>query len=193
MRIYQLLLAIAVVFSACATSNAATAIREAESGTITGASTIDTLGLFGPAGASLAGKAVTIYMKYVPGDFPAPIECRNNACTDTHTLIPTSGATVISIAVDGKRIISTSSQYGQVLFSQLPQNYFYIYTNTTDFGIGYAGVRVGTAFTAPVTFGSPLSPENPPVLGTNIDQIEFFTADNELPSEILNFSLSAAE
>ena len=192
MQIYRLLLNIAAALGVCATCNAATTIKEIESGSINGASTIDTLGLFGPAGANLAGKSVTIYTSYVPSDFPAPVECRNNACTMTQTLNATPGATVISIEVNGKRITTTSTEYGEVLFSQLSQDYFYIYTNTSDFGLGYFGVRVGTSFTAPVTFGSSLSPDNPPVFGTNIDMIEFFTPEDELSSEILNFSLSSA-
>ncbi len=186
-------LSIVTLIGAACTANAASAISEIETGTIAGASTVDTFGVFGPAGANLAGKTVSIYMHYVPSYFGPVENCRFSPCTYyvSQGQPSTPGATLISISIEGKRVTYTSSEYGEVLFDRSSSNFFYIYANTSDFGLGYRGVRVSTSFSAPVTFGSALSPGNSPVFGFNADNIEIFTPSDELPAETLTFLVNS--
>jgi len=48
-----------------------TTVTENLVGMISGLSTVDTLGLFGPAGANLTGQPISIYFKYTTEDFTA--------------------------------------------------------------------------------------------------------------------------
>ncbi len=177
------------------TADAATMISETEKGRVTGQFTIDTLGIFGPAGADLSGKPITVYTQYVPADFGPVQDCYHAAyCTfaTSQGLPQTPRAVLILISVNGVRRTFNSTAFGEVLFDKSSLNLLELYTNTQMTPPGTFGLRLATSFTSPVTFGSPLSPENAPVLGTSVDTIEFFVPNNQLPGETLSFALTSA-
>ena len=192
MRLHKAILA-AAVFGVATAAHAITAITETEIGVVAGANTTDTLGLFGPAGANLAGAAIRVHTQYIPSYFSAPTNCRNNSCTLARSQnANTPGAVLMSITIHGKQLTYHSTHFGQVLFGKQSSNLFAIYADTSDFGLGYTGVRVATSFSAPVTFGSELSPANPPQLGDDADSVEFFQPGQTLPGETLTFSVKSA-
>lgn len=194
MRLLNLMLAAATLFTVTSAYAATTTITETETGTITGAKTIDTLGLFGAKGAELAGKTMTVHMQYVPAYFGAVTDCRTHACTLARTLndARTPGAVLVSITVGSTTITYSSNHYGQVLFGKSSPYVFDLYADTQDFGLGYNGVRVTEYFNMPVTFGNELSPLNPPAIGDNADFMDFFQPGGTLPGETLNFLVKSA-
>ena len=195
MRNTSTALALLLLAGTASAAQAATVISENETGVISGPSTTDTLGLFGPAGANLTGKTITIHTQYVPAYFGSVTNCRiASSCTKaiSQGSLNTPGAVLISLTVNGKQVVYTSAHIGQVLFDKGSQNFFNIYADTLDFGYGYNGVRVSTSFSSPVTFGSTLSPTNPPALNTPVDNVEFFQIDDELPAETLFFAVTSA-
>lgn len=189
MRTFSAALALLLTIGAASAAQAATVIAENETGTITGGNTTDTLGLFGPAGANLAGKTVTIHTQYVPAYFSAPTNCRiASSCTRARSQNSpnTPGAVLITVTINGTQLTYTSTHFGQVLFDKSAQNYFNIYADATDFGYGLNGIRVSTSFSAPVTFGSTLSPSDNPVLNY-VDSLSFFRPSDQTPGEVLGF------
>ena len=195
MRSYTLLLAAAALAGSALNAHAATTISENLTGTVSGASTTDTLGLFGPAGANLKGKTIAIHYQYVKEFFNSSGTCRTHACTtDTSSSSPnTPGAVLIAVTINGKQVTYTSAHYGEVISGNLSDNGFWIYADTTSFGLGYTGAYVYTSFSAPATFGSTLSPTDQPVHNFNSDFVSFFTpTSDDAPSESLNFVVTGA-
>ena len=196
MRIPSAILAVAALVGSGLSAQAAVTVTENLTGTVSGGSTTDTLGLFGPAGANLSGKQITIHYQYVEKYFGPSTICRNRACTENFSSGSpnTPGAVLISVTVNGKQVNYISAHQGEVLFGNLSDNSFHIYADASSFGLGYTGASVYTSYSSPVTFGSTLSPTNQPVKNFNSDFVEFFTPADGFgtPSETLNFVVTSA-
>ncbi len=190
------ILTVATLVGSSLSAHAATVITENLTAIVSGGSTTDTLGLFGPAGANLKGKTISIHYQYVEDFFGASQTCRNHACTyNRSTSSPnTPGSLLISVTVNGKQVNYTPTFQGEVLFGTLSDNAFVIYSDTNGFGYGLTGAVVSTSFSSPVTFGSTLSPADQPVKKDNNDYVEFFTPSDGFgtPSETLNFVVTSA-
>ncbi len=170
-----------------------TTITENETGTISNST--DAAGLFGPAGASLNGKAIAIHYQYVPAYFGASQTCRNHTCTtNTSQNSPnTPGAVLITVTIDGKQASFSSTSYGSLLFSTQSDDAFRIGANADSYASNGTGCTVTNSFRAPVAFGATLSPSNQPVLNQVNSAVRFFNAAvSVIPVETINFSVSSA-
>jgi len=167
-------------------------------GMISGSNTTDTLGLFGPAGANLTGQPISIYFKYTTDDFTSQTACRSHSCvTHVSKNSPnTPGSVLITVSVNGQRHVYAPVHYGAVLFQTVSPDALKIYSDCTDYALGYTGAAVYVPFLSAPTFGSPLSPTDDPLLNQVVDYVSFYspsTADaSELPSEQLSFFVSSA-
>ena len=192
MRIGTALL-LSAAFSAAPLLAQTSLISENESGVIS--KSTDTVGLFGPAGANLNGKAITVHYQYVPAFFGAPQTCRTHACTtNTSQGSPnTPGAVLITVTVNGKQATFSSTQIGYVLFDTVSDNTFVIGADATSYAFSSTGCTVTNSFRSPVLFDAPLSPTNQPVLHSVNSTVRFFnSAVSILPVETLNYSISSA-
>jgi hypothetical protein len=193
--LHSAMLAAAVACSTVA-AEAAT-ITENFTGTIAGASTTDTLGLFGAPGANLAGQAIAIHTQYVTTLFTGHKGCRISPSLCMYYYSQSSpgvtGSVLTSVTINGKTVVYSPTSYGEVLFSNEATNAFVAYTDATAFSDGLRGSALYVLFASPVAFGVPLSPGNGPVLNSKIDYVEFFTpSPGELPAETLNFLVTGA-
>ncbi len=182
------------ILSAASSLFAQTAtITENETGTI--ANSTDSAGLFGPAGASLNGKAISVHYQYVPAYFGASQTCRNHTCTtNTSQNSPnTPGAVLITVTINGKQASFSSTSYGSLLFSTQSDDAFRIGANADSYAFNGTGCTVTNSFRAPVAFGAILSPSNQPVLNQVNSAVRFFNAAVSItPVETINFSVTGA-
>ena len=196
MRMTTALSVVTAMLASGAPAHAAT-ITENISGTISGVNTVDTEGLFGPAGGDLKGKAVIIHAQYITEDFTESEKCRISPATCTYEgsqgSVNTPGSVLIAVTINGKQVTYAPAHYGEILSSNASTNTFAAYVDTTSFGLGYRGAALSLAFTSPVAFGRPLAPGNLPAPNNSTtDYVEFFVPSDQLPAETLNFVADSA-
>ena len=170
----------------------ATVVTETFVGTIKGADVKDTDGLFGPAGASLAGQTITIKTRYDTALLPTAGVCRTGpACTyDESQKAPTSVTSTFTVG--GVTVSYVAEVIGAVFFQNNYQNRFSAETNSFS-GQNEAthGSAVSVSFTNPVAFGKQLSPANK-VVPNRPDFASFFKAGDDQASETLSFVVTQA-
>ena len=174
---------------------AAPVVTENLAGTIGGASTVDTKGYFGKAGADLSGAAITIYVQYVPKLLGASQDCRTHACTYNQSVqaADTPGSVLITLTVKGRRLAYSPIYESATFFSTRSP---YALTLDVDaysgFGLGLPGIQLYVPTTTAPLFGQSLLPASPPVLRNARDYIDFFTAADQTPAEELTFAVTKA-
>ncbi len=137
-------------------------------GTVAAPSTIDTYGLFGPAGADLTGRTITVFMQYngsrsqFPNEYYCALTCLEFGTAAKKDNLP--GAALIVVDLKQVRHVVVPRRTAYVTF-----NFDYgtpgIYT---DLGAGIddtlpGGAWVLLAYPPSISFGTTLSPKNNPV------------------------------
>lgn len=163
-------------------------------GQVAGSNTVDTLGLFGPAGANLVNQPISIYFKYTTEDFTSQKTGRNGYVVyNSQGSSSTPGSVLITVTINGKRQVYAPAYQGVVF---IPTAAPYSLTIDSDaysgFGDGLTGAQTSVQFLSAPTFGSPLSPTDNPVLNSVVDSLSFFTPSSSVASEQLSFFVSSA-
>ena len=188
------LMAAALSMLATQSRAASPAVTENLTGTISGSQTVDTEGYFGKAGANLSGAAVKIYLQYVPALLGSSQTCRNQSCTynEAYQTADTQGSLLVTITVNGHRVVYTPTDEGVVFFStQSPYQLTVDSDAFSGFGIGLPGIQLAARFTSAPVFGQSLSPGNGPVLrASGSDYIDFYDAANQTPVEELSYAVT---
>lgn len=185
---------LALLTLALAHAASATTVTEMFVGTIKGAQTIDTDGIFGPVGDDLAGQQVTIKTRYVTALLPRMAKCKINpmTCSYDRTQQSSANAVVITFTVRGKQSIYSSTIYGDVIFNNSKPYQFVPEANVASGqNQGGRGGAVNVSFIAPVIFGKQLSPGNKPVIGVS-DLISILKPGDTYASEQLTFVVTKA-
>ncbi len=183
----------AAAFSLAATACPAAppVVTENISGIISGSNTVDTKGYFGMAGADLSGAKLAVYFQYVPKLLGSSTECRNHGCTyNTSVQMPdTQGSLLITVTVNGHRVVYSPSQEGAVFFNtQSPYQLTVDSDAFSGFGIGLPGLQFGVQFKSAPVFGHNLSPGNEPIrYAVNSDVIAFYDSSSQTPVEQLSY------
>ena len=196
MRVSTWVLAAGALLSSGAAQ--ATTIRESLSGVIAGASTADTHGVFGPAGADLAGKAFTLQLRYNTADFNQSESCRTHVCTyytsSGTALVPQ--AVRISLTIAGTTRTYQPSFIANVFVSTAGPAFFRIESDQFSGYGGYGphGISVSFLTAGNPKFGFPISPRTPPVEQqiSGYDALRFTNNSSELPIETLTFEVQHA-
>ncbi len=166
-------------------------VTENLTGIIGGSKTVDTEGYFSTAGADLAGMRIAIYLQYVPKLLGASEECRTHDCTyNTSDNLPdTPGSLVVTITINGHRMVYSPSQEAAVFFNTKAPYQLTVDSDAySGFGIGLPGLQLATEFGNAPIFGQPLSPGNSPVMKISSSNYMFFyTASSQNPVEELTY------
>ncbi len=175
----------------------ATTVTQNLVGMISGSHTVDTLGLFGPAGANLTGQPISIYFKYTTEDLTT-VKVQRNGYTSyrSQNSSSTPGSVLVTVTVNGKRLTYVPSAWANVgiptlapykLFLQDEADSYYSQSKTQP------GVQLTVEYLQAPTFGGPLSPTDDPVLNKVNDRVDFFPSLNTGgPIEQLSFFVSSA-
>ncbi len=188
----------ALVLSLAATASHAAqpVVTENLAGTISGSCTVDTKGLFGPAGADLSGSAVAIHVQYVPRLLGPSQACRNHSCTynQSDRMPDTQGALLVTVTVNSQRVVYVPVAEAAVFFpTQAPYQLTIDADAYSGFGIGLRGIQFAALFTSAPAFGQPLSPANPAVQGASAsDYVAFYDASSQTPVEQLTYTLTGS-
>ncbi len=191
----RILATTALAMISTASFAAAPVVTENLTGTIGGASTVDTQGYFGKAGTDLSGAAITIYLQYVPKLLGASQDCRTHACTyNTSAQAPdTPGSVLVTLTVNGQRLVYSASYESAAFFAtQTPYALTLDVDAFSGFGLDLPGIQLYVPTTAAPLFGQPLLPASPPVLHKANDYVDFFNAANQTPVEELTFTVTKA-
>ena len=191
----RILATIAFAMIGTASFAAAPVITENLAGTIGGASTVDTNGYFGKAGANLSGAAITIYVQYVPKLLGASQDCRTHACTFNQSVqaADTPGSVLVILTVNGQRLVYSPTYESVAFFST--QNPYALTLDVdaySGFSLGLPGIQLYIPTQAAPLFGHPLLPASPPVLRKANDYVDFFNASDQTPAEELTFAVTEA-
>lgn len=180
-----------IVILAAASSAHAAVVSDQMTAVITGASTVDTKGYFGPAGANLAGRKILLFLQYNSQAF-GPTQSCGNARSCFYNIskgnAATQGSVVVAAEIGGHRVVYTPAYQGTVTFNK--GTHFFINSDVSinGFGSGRPGCQLLIDYTGKVAFGSQLSPINEPFANPPTDQIELFDASSQVAVETLSFT-----
>lgn len=173
----------------------ATTVAENLVGKITGSNTVDTIGLFAPAGTDLTGQTIAIYFKYTTEDFVTQKAGRSGFTSyNSQGGSNVPGSVLITVTVNGKRQVYAPAYEG-VVFVQSAMPYGFVVDSDvfSGYGSGLTGAQLYVQLLGAATFGSPFSPANQPVLNKVVDNVLFYTPTaGYSPAEELTFFVSAA-
>lgn len=158
----------------------ATVVQQAITATVSGGSTVDTLGIFAKAGTSLAGKPLTIFFQYNTALFPTSLNCGTSCSyynsTRNNPNVP--GSVLITAQIGNVRPVYAPLLNGQVQFQNAnpsyPANYVGISSDAAY--TGYLGVSVVVGYKNPSSLGASLAPQNPYTTSEGNDDITFYTS-----------------
>ena len=181
------------------------------SATVSGSQTTDTYGIFGPAGADLSGKTITIYTQYGPNNFAAVTPCgpgcslyfnKANGASASYTtrniFVPTS--TLIVVGLNDQHMAFAPSMQGSVELLT-PSNGSTGYTieigsdyNESKGTETYPGCQVSLVYPSAIAFGKPLAPTNTPsAQGSSIEFLKpAAQAGGQKSMETLTFTVNTA-
>ncbi len=190
------MLALAGVF-ACAGFARANTVSEHYVGVVSGASTIDTLGMFGPKGADLAGKPIVIYTRYVTSELAQMTKChaqpRCSFYSSRNAGAAAAGVRQV-ISVNKMNVACVASRYADVFFRNDGTHVVMTETDVLDGRSATAGSgsQVSVTFDSRVAFGMAMSPGNKPSRSV-LDSVSFFTSGSFSPAEKLTFRIRRAD
>jgi hypothetical protein len=162
-------------------------IRAHGSGYVSGASTVDTYGLFGAAGVDLDHAPMSFSVEYDDTQFGQPASC-GTGCLYYDTISGASAKSVtILVTINGKSNSYRCKAFGQVLFGENGYR-DYSFGASADADIvsqAGTGASIFGIYTKPTSFG--LKPK-PPGYYDERDYLEFYAKKHKAP-EVLNFAV----
>ena len=187
------LAAVAVIFCLPSQSHAAL-VQQSLTGVVSGGDTTDTYGIFGTAGANLAGQKITIYFQYNSAQFKAALNCGTN-CTYYNTSANANLAgSVLLVASIGTQVVYAPSSIGQVEFQNSTAEYPANFLSLGSDGAlaGTSGATTAISYTSGSALGDELAPKNKAVLNNHDspDIVTFYTANGNY--ETIEFYLTKA-
>ena len=170
-----------MVFAVCAgaqVSARAATITQHIAGTISGPSTVDTMGYFAPAGTDLNGKPFQVYFQYRTNDFieqsyTVPAGSYPGSTCDIHVSkapdyrsgsisdVATPGSVLISLEVNGVRRSFAPFTQGKIYLFNSPRSLGELQIDS-DFDLAGPTIQVQLFYEYPTSFGGELSPTNNP-------------------------------
>ena len=147
--------------------------------------TIDTRGIFAPAGTDLAGSKIQILEQYEPEHFSSGEPCGHSCVAYVAKAASPhlAAAVLISVTVNGVERSFTSAQYSSVILGSTPQDYG---ANITVYDARGNQNVVALSFSDQVLFKSPF-----PTQSIVIHSFSF-QPTNHTEQEILSFKANSA-